>query len=78
MNRTAFSLPENSDYRTSGGLAISRTVEQFTGNARRLDDLIELLDRRRGVVLSCGPTGRGAGGRRSRATSSSPLPAPAW
>src|SRR5437016_5669007 len=50
MNRTAFSLPEHSDYRTSGGLAISRAVEQFTGNAKRLDDLIELLDRRRGVL----------------------------
>ena len=56
MNRTAFSLPEQSDYRTNGGLAISRAVEQFTGNAKRLDDLIELLDRRRGVVLSSGTT----------------------
>src|SRR5437868_13597738 len=56
MNRTAFSLPERSDYRTSGGLAISRAVEQFTGNAKRLDELIELLDRRRGVVLSSGTT----------------------
>ena len=35
---------------------ISRTVEQFTGDAKRLDDLIELLDRRRGVVLSSGTT----------------------
>src|SRR3954467_14998348 len=56
MNRTAFSLPEHSEYRTGGGLAISRAVEQFTGNAKRLDDLIELLDRRRGVVLSSRPT----------------------
>src|SRR5437868_12446871 len=56
MNRTAFSLPERSDYRTSGGLVVSRAVEQFTGNAKRLDDLIELLDRRRGVVLSSGTT----------------------
>src|SRR4249919_2713689 len=56
MNRTAFSLPEHSEYRTGGGLAISRTVEQFTGDAKRLDDLIELLDRRRGVVLSSGTT----------------------
>src|SRR4029450_3527899 len=56
MNRTAFSLPEHSDYRTSGGLAISRAVEQFTGNAKRLDDLIEVRDRRRGVVLSSGTT----------------------
>src|SRR3954465_9300785 len=59
MNRTAFSLPEHSEYRTGGGLAISRAVEQFTGNAKRLDDLIELLDRRRGVVLSSGPTAPG-------------------
>src|SRR5712671_3182139 len=56
MNRTAFSLPEHSEYRTRGGLAVSRAVEQFTGNARRLDDLIDLLDRRRGVVLSSGTT----------------------
>src|SRR5437763_17199874 len=56
MHRTSFSLPEQSEYRTSGGLAISRAVEQFTGNAKRLDDLIELLDRRRGVVLSSGTT----------------------
>jgi anthranilate synthase len=56
MNRTVFSLPEHSEYRTSGGLAISRAVEQFTGNAKRLDDLIDLLDRRRGVVLSSGTT----------------------
>ncbi len=56
MNRTAFSLPEHSEYRTSGGLAVSRAVEQFTGNAKRLDDLIDLLDRRRGVVLSSGTT----------------------
>src|SRR6478752_2805337 len=56
MNRTAFSLPEHSEYRTGGGLVISRDVEQFTGDAKRLDDLIELLDRRRGVVLSSGTT----------------------
>jgi anthranilate synthase len=31
-------------------------VEQFTGGANRLDDLIEHLDRRRGVVLSSGTT----------------------
>jgi anthranilate synthase len=30
--------------------------EQFSGGANRLDDLIELLDRRRGVVLSSGTT----------------------
>src|SRR5437899_5106157 len=56
MNRTAFSLPEHSEYRTRGGLVVSRAVEQFTGNAKRLDDLIDLLDRRRGVVLSSGTT----------------------
>jgi anthranilate synthase len=56
MNRTVFSLPANSEYRTSGGLAVMRTVEQFSGGAKRLDDLIELLDRRRGVVLSSGTT----------------------
>src|SRR4051812_8229267 len=56
MNRTAFSLPARSLYRTHGGLEVSRTVEQFTGNAKRLDELIDLLDRRRGVVLSSGTT----------------------
>src|SRR6266403_2018528 len=56
MNRTAFSLPAHSDYRTRGGLAVTRSVEQFSGGANRLDDLIELLDRRRGVVLSSGTT----------------------
>ena len=56
MNRTAFSLPDKSEFRTAGGLAILRLSEQFTGDARRLDGLIELLDRRRGVVLSSGTT----------------------
>ena len=56
MNRTAFSLPDHSEYRTRGGLAVTRNVEQFTGDAKRLDDLIDLLDRRRGVVLSSGTT----------------------
>src|SRR3979409_753278 len=56
MNRTAFSLPARSEYRTRGGLAITRSVEQFSGGANRLDDLIDLLDRRRGVVLSSGTT----------------------
>src|SRR4051812_36089425 len=55
MNRTAFSLPPYEDYRSAAGLDVSRTVEQFTGGTR-LDDLIELLDRRRGVVLSSGTT----------------------
>src|SRR3979411_2324906 len=52
MNRTAFSLPARSLYRTHGGLEVSRSVEQFSGGAKRLDELIDLLDRRRGVVLS--------------------------
>jgi anthranilate synthase len=56
MNRTLFSLPDLSEYRTRGGLLITRSVEHFSGGASRLDDLIELLDRRRGVVLSSGTT----------------------
>src|SRR6478736_7253432 len=56
MNRTVFSLPEHSEYRTASGLAITRAVEQFSGGASRLDDLIDLLDRRPGVVLSSGTT----------------------
>src|SRR5258708_30055772 len=56
MTRTVFSLPAESEYRTRGGLMVTRSVEQFSGNAERLDDLIELLDRRRGVVLSTGTT----------------------
>src|SRR5215468_10605625 len=56
MNRTVFSLPEYSEYVTRGGLSISRTVEHFSGGANRLDALIDLLDRRRGVVLSSGTT----------------------
>src|SRR5947209_16187409 len=56
MNRTAFSLPAREEYRTRGGLTVLRTVEQFSGGANRLDVLIELLDRRPGVVLSSGTT----------------------
>src|SRR6201996_2953163 len=56
MNRTAFSLPAHSEYRTQGGLVVTRALEQFTGDANRLDDLIDLLDRRRGVGLSSGTT----------------------
>src|SRR5215475_12704218 len=56
MNRTVFSLPDKSEFRTASGLAITRLSEQFTGDAKRLDDLIDLLDRRRGVVLSSGTT----------------------
>src|ERR1700749_5032257 len=56
MNRTVFSLPERSEFTTASGLAILRTVEHFSGNANRLDALIDLLDRRGGVVLSSGTT----------------------
>ena len=56
MNRTVFSLPGKSEYRTRGGLLVTRSVEHFSGGASRLDDLIKLLDRRRGVVLSSGTT----------------------
>ena len=50
MNRTIFSLPPHSVYRTQAGLEISRTIEKYVGGTA-LDDLIDLLDRRRGVVL---------------------------
>src|SRR6201987_994848 len=56
MNRTVFSLPDRSEFRTASGLAITRLSEQFSGDARRLDDLINLLDATRGVVLSSGTT----------------------
>src|ERR1700743_3952458 len=56
MNRTVFSLPERSDHTTRAGLAVQRVVEHFSGGANRLDALIDLLDRRRGVVLSSGTT----------------------
>src|SRR5215470_19271797 len=56
MNRTVFSLPPVSRYRTLGGLWVVRTAEVFSGHADRLDALIELLDRRRGVALSSGTT----------------------
>ena len=55
MNRTVFSLPPSTDYTTASGLAVTRATEGFTGGAA-LDALIELLDRRRGVVLSSGTT----------------------
>jgi anthranilate synthase len=55
MNRTLFSLPPTTDYVTAGGLAVTRMVEGFTGGTA-LDALIDLLDRRRGVVLSSGTT----------------------
>jgi anthranilate synthase len=56
MNRTVFSLPALSEYITRGGLSVRRQVEVFSGGANRLDQLIDLLDRRRGVVLSSGTT----------------------
>src|SRR5437660_7715014 len=56
MNRTVFSLPARSEYHSHRGLAITRLVEHFSGGANRLDELIEQLDRRRGVVLSSGTT----------------------
>src|SRR4030088_620263 len=56
MNRTAFSLPARSEYRSHGGLKVTRAVEKSPGGANRLDDLSDLLDRRRGVVLSSGTT----------------------
>src|ERR1700741_3960322 len=56
MNRTVFSLPASSRYRTQGGLWVARTAEIFSGHADRLDALIDLLDRRCGVVLSSGTT----------------------
>ena len=56
MNRTVFSLPARSEYLTRGGLSVLRVAEPFSGGAKRLDDLIDLLDRRRGVVLSSGTT----------------------
>ena len=56
MNRTVFSLPVLSEYLTRGGLSVRRQAELFSGGANRLDQLIDLLDRRRGVVLSSGTT----------------------
>lgn len=55
MNRTVFLLPAQASYRSAGGLEVSRTVTHFSGGAA-LDRLIDLLDRRRGVVLSSGTT----------------------
>jgi anthranilate synthase len=55
MNRTVFSLPELSEYRTDRGLAVTRAVEHFS-DGRLLDRLVKRLDHRRGVVLSSGTT----------------------
>src|SRR3954469_13572271 len=56
MNRTVFALPARSDYVTRAGLAITRVAEQFSGGANRVDHLVRLLHRPRGVVLSSGTT----------------------
>lgn len=53
MNRTVFSLPPSIEYRTARGLDVARQVSEFGGGAA-LDELIDLLDTRRGVVLSSG------------------------
>ncbi|NEW86196.1 MULTISPECIES: anthranilate synthase component I [Rhodopseudomonas] len=55
MNRTVFSLPATSDYKTAAGLAVTRSAQPFTGG-QALDELIDLLDHRRGVMLSSGTT----------------------
>lgn len=55
MNRTIFSLPHETKYRTAGGLDVVRHATNFTGGAK-LDELIERLDTRRGVMLSSGTT----------------------
>ena len=55
MNRTVFSLSPHDSFRTGGGLEVTRSVAHFAGGAA-LDDLVDLLDRRRGVMLSSGTT----------------------
>ncbi len=55
MNRTIFSLPAESTYKTGGGLTVTRRAETFSGGTA-LDDLITRLDHHRGVVLSSGTT----------------------
>src|SRR3979490_1107199 len=55
MNRTVFSLPEHSEYRTAAGLAVARSVEHFS-DSRLLDRLVKRLDPRGGVVVSSGTT----------------------
>src|ERR1700688_4285153 len=56
MNRTAFSLPARSQYRTHGGLEISRSVDHSRGAASGRDDVMVLLGRRWGMVVSWGTT----------------------
>jgi anthranilate synthase len=53
MNRTIFALPPQSQYRTAGGLDVSRRITAFSGGAT-LDKLVDTLDRRSGVMLSSG------------------------
>src|SRR6185503_2805772 len=55
MNRTVFALPPSRDYVTASGLAVTRATEGFE-DSETFDQLILLLDRRRGVVLSSGTT----------------------
>jgi len=55
MNRAIFALPAEVAFSTARGLSVTRHVEHFAGGTA-LDQLIELLDRRRGVVLSSGTT----------------------
>src|SRR5438046_10320043 len=55
MNRAIFSLPAEVTFQTARGLAVARHIEHFSGGTA-LDQLIELLDGRRGVVLSSGTT----------------------
>ncbi|WBU29588.1 anthranilate synthase component I [Rhodopseudomonas palustris] len=55
MNRTVFSLPATSAYKTAAGLAVTRSAQPFAGG-QALDELIDLLDHRRGVMLSSGTT----------------------
>src|SRR6201995_4063536 len=55
MNRAIFSLPAEVTFQTARGLTVEIHIEHFSGGTV-LDALIELLDRRRGVVLSSGTT----------------------
>src|SRR3954468_10215521 len=55
MNRAIFSLPAEVTFQTARGLTVARHIAHFSGGAA-LDQLIELLDRRRGVVLSAATT----------------------
>src|SRR5438105_14323565 len=55
MNRAIVSLAAEVSYQTARGLKVSRQIAHFSGGSA-LDSLIDLLDRRRGVVLSSGTT----------------------